>query len=63
MKTKEKLNELSASELQVKLKQAHEERMNMKLKKAVEGPKSHKIQENRKLIARLETYLRMKNEN
>ena len=63
MKKKE-ISELSENELQVKLREEHEEQMNLRLKNAVgQVAKSHQIKAKRRNIARLETYLRQKRGN
>lgn len=60
MKQKE-IEQLSATELKLKLQEKHEELMNFRLKKvAGQVQKTHLIKQNRQDIARLETALRAK---
>lgn len=59
-KTKES-KELSVSEIQVKLREKHEEQMSLRLKNATgQMGKPHLIKEKRRNIARLETLLNQK---
>lgn len=61
---KKNLKELSVGELNVKLREEHEEQMSLRLKEAMgQVKKSHLIQEKRKNIARIETELRRKGLN
>ena len=60
MKTKD-IKELSVGEIQLKLKEEHNEQMDLRLKNAVgQMGKPHLIREKRRNIARLETQLSQK---
>lgn len=53
--------ELAVSEIQVKLREEHDEQMTLRLKSAIgQVGKPHLIREKRRNIARLETLLRQK---
>ena len=61
MKPKDNIKELSVNEINLKLKEKHDELMNFKLKKTTgQVEKTHLIKINRKNIARLETALSSK---
>lgn len=61
MKKIKEIKELSVSEIQVKLKEEHDEQMSLRLKNATgQMGKPHLIKEKRRSIARLETLLRQK---
>lgn len=61
MKKNKEIKELSISEIQIKLKEEHDEQMNLRLKNATgQMGKPHLIKEKRRSIARFETFLRLK---
>lgn len=60
MKKNKEVKELSISEIQVKLREEHDEQIGLRLKNAGQVVKSHLIREKRRNIARLETLLNQK---